>query len=120
MPKPPKEKNPNAASTIPASTAVAGLSVWLPATPGASSSSAVAASRRRSTSGTATTFSPADSAASTYRSGRFRSAAMTTASTEISADCAAYSRTWSRARAWRSMPNSISSMTAAITLAAPT
>ncbi len=80
----------------------------------------VAGSRRRSTSGTATTFSAADSAASTYRSGRSRSAAMTTASTEISADCAMYSRTWSRASAWRSMPNSISSITAAITLAAPT
>jgi hypothetical protein len=71
------------------------------------------------TSGTATTFSAADSAASAYRSGRFRSAAMTMASTEISADCAMYSRSWSRASAWRSMPNSISSITAAITLATP-
>ena len=103
------------------STALAGLSVLLPATPGCSSSSApVRASSRRSTSGTATTFSAADSAASAYRSGRFLSAAMTTASTEISADCAMYSRTWSRASAWRNMPNSSSSMTAAITLAAPT
>ena len=98
---------------------MAGLIVWLPATPGVSSSPTVAPSRRRSTSGTATTFSAADSPASAYRSGRFRSAAMTMASTEISADCAAYNRTWSRARAWRSMPNSSSSITAAITLAAP-
>jgi hypothetical protein len=86
-------KNPNAASTIPASTALAGLSVWLPATPaGSSSSGAARPSRRRSTSGTATTFSAADNPASAYRSGRFRSAAMTIASTEISADCAAYNR----------------------------
>ena len=89
MPSDPKQKNPNAASTIPASTAEAGLSVWLPATPSASSSSTVVPSRRRSTRGTATTLSAADSPASAYRSGRFRSAAMTMASTEISADCTA-------------------------------
>src|SRR5580693_9775849 len=67
----PKQKNPTAASTIPASTEDAGLSVWLPATPGASSPScdSVRPSSRRMTSGTATTLSAADSAASAYRSG---------------------------------------------------
>ena len=60
---------------MPTSTALAGLSVPLPATPGASSLTG-APSRLRSTSGTTTTFSAAESAASAYRSGRFRSAAI--------------------------------------------
>ena len=118
MPSEPKQKNPNPARTMLASTALAGFSVLLPATPRVSST-AGAPRRRRSTHGTATTFSAAERAASAYRSGRFRSAAMTTARTEIIADCAAYSRTWSRTRACRSIPNSISSISAAITSAAP-
>ena len=85
MPSDPKEKNPNAAKTMQASTALAGFSVLLPATPRVSST-AGAPRRRRSTHGTATTFSAADSPASAYSSGRPRSAAMTIARTEISAD----------------------------------
>ena len=53
--------------------------------PGASSLTG-APSSLRSTIGTTTTLSAPDSAASAYRSGRFLSAAITTASTEISAD----------------------------------
>ena len=38
---------------------------------------------------------------------------------EIRADCAAYSRTWSRSSAWRNMPNSASSTRTAMTFAPP-
>ena len=42
-----------------------------------------------------------------------------TASTEISPACAAYRRIWSRTSAWRSMPNSASRISTAMTLAPP-
>ena len=93
------EKKPNAATAMASSTVLARLSDPLPAIsvqPRAGSSSPawpMPRSSRRSTIGTITTFSAADSAASTYRSGRWRTAATRTASTEIRPDCTAYRRT---------------------------
>ena len=115
-------KTPNAATAMASSTVLARPSDPLPAMsvqPGPSPRAPSPRSSRRSTTGTITTFSANDSPARTYRSGRCRAAATTTASTEISADCAAYSRTWSRSSACRNMPNSTSSTPTAITFALP-
>ena len=58
-------------------------------------------------------------AASTYRPGMCRAAATMTASTAISADWPMYRRMWSRSSAWRSIPNSASRMSTAMTFAPP-